>query len=109
MQAIQTKWLGPTNTQGSRVKAFSVAFPRGVTVGWDYALGVEGNHDAAARAFIVSKCWQGIWARGCSPDGKGNVYVYVCVGRSYGPTAKLKRLAAALGSEAIYVPIGGAE
>lgn len=104
MQAISTKFLGPTNFKGSRIRAFSEAFPRGVIVGWDYALGVEGNNDAAARAFIKAKGWQGVWARGAACDGKGNVYV--CVGRSYGPTAKLKRLATALGSEAIYVPIG---
>lgn len=84
MQAIQTKFIGPTNHRGSRVKAFSEAFPRGVTVGWDYGAGndtgrsdVEANHDEAARAFIVSKGWHGVWARGATRDG----YVYVCLSR----------------------------
>jgi hypothetical protein len=62
MQAIQTKWLGPANTRGSRVEAFAEAFPRGVTVGWDYGAGnatgqsdTEANHDAAARARSSSR------------------------------------------------------
>jgi hypothetical protein len=84
MRAIQTKWLGPTNTRGSRVKASTEAFPRGVTVSWDYGAGngtgqsdVEANHDSAARAFIVSKGWHGVWVRGSTRDG----FVYVCLSR----------------------------
>lgn len=75
MQAVQTRFFGPTNTRGSRVRAFSEAFPRGVTVPYDHALNSEDNHDAAARAFIVAHEWYGTWVRGGSPDSKGNVYV----------------------------------
>lgn len=79
MQAIQTRYIGPTNYLGSRVKAYSEAFPRGVIVPFDYALNTEARHDAAARAFIVAKCWHGSWVRGGSPDGRG--FVYVCLSR----------------------------
>lgn len=45
MQAIQTRYLGPTNTLGSRIKA---RCERGsLTVQWDYGMGVEANHRAA--------------------------------------------------------------
>ncbi len=77
MQAIQTRYIGPTNTRGSRIKAYSEAFPRGVTVPFDYSLSTEARHDAAARAFIVSKGWHGAWVRGGSPDGRGYVYVFL--------------------------------
>lgn len=76
MQAIQTRYFGPTNMRGSRIKAFSEAFPRGVTVPFEHAIGIEGNHDAAARAFIKAHEWYGSWARGGAADNRG--YVYVC-------------------------------
>jgi hypothetical protein len=93
MQAIQTRWIGPTNTRGSRVRAFSEAFPRGVIVGWDYGAGngtgqsdVEANHDLAARAFIKRVGWFGTWARGATREG----YVYVCLARSTGAKRAIK-------------------
>ena len=49
--AIVTKYLGPTNTRGARVKATCDA--GSVTVAWDYALNEEDNHNAAARALIL--------------------------------------------------------
>lgn len=51
MQAIETKYLGPTNTLGSRIKA---SCERGsITVQWDYSLGVEDNHRAAAARLLA--------------------------------------------------------
>lgn len=49
--AITTKFIGPTNTRGSRVKAF---LPSGlsVTLSWDHALEVDENHHKAAKACI---------------------------------------------------------
>jgi hypothetical protein len=73
MQAIETKFLGPTNYRGSRVKAIAQA--GSVTVPWDHALSTEANHDAAARALILRWDWHGTWVRGGRADGKGNVYV----------------------------------
>jgi len=81
MQAIQTRFIGATNTRGSRVKAFTEGFPRGVTVGYEHAASVEGAHDAAFLAFVRARGWWGLWARGASPDKRGNVYV--CVATAY--------------------------
>jgi hypothetical protein len=49
--AIVTKFLGPTNTRGSRVKAF---LPSGlsVTLSWDHALNSQENHHKAAKACV---------------------------------------------------------
>ena len=57
---IITKYLGPTNYKGSRVKAshrrdsdrtFSITVP------WDDALNSAENHLAAARALVGKACW----------------------------------------------------
>lgn len=76
-QAIHTRYFGPTNTRGSRVKAYSEAFPRGISVPWDYALNSEENHMAAAKNFATVKGWDGVWVAGGAADGKGNVYVRI--------------------------------
>jgi hypothetical protein len=82
-QAITTKFLGPTNNRGSRVKATCEA--GSVTVGWDYGAGngtglsdVEANHDRAALALIRKMGWDGSWVRG----GMRNGNVYVCIKRA---------------------------
>jgi hypothetical protein len=50
MQAITTKYYGPGNVRGSRLKA---ECDRGsLTVEWDYSLGVDENHATAARALL---------------------------------------------------------
>lgn len=51
MQAIETKYLAPTNYLCSRIKA---TCDRGsLTVEWNHSLGIEGNHRAAAEALIA--------------------------------------------------------
>ena len=77
-QAITTKFIGPTNCRGSRVKATCQA--GSVTIGWDDALDINENHDAAARALAEKFGWEGDWVGGGHPIGHGNVYV--CVQRS---------------------------
>lgn len=86
MQAIVTKYLGPTNSKGSRVKATCEARPRGLSVGWDYGAGnatgqsdIEANHNRAAVALIRSMGWLGTWARGALPSGG---YCYVSLARA---------------------------
>lgn len=54
-QAIQTKYLGPTNHRGSRVKASCAA--GSVTVPWDHALNTENNHAAACAALCAKLGW----------------------------------------------------
>lgn len=73
--AIGTKFLGPTDHRGSRVKAFrmddkSVA----VTLDWDHALDSVDNHRAAIEAFIAQReseggNWAGRWIIGAGTDG----------------------------------------
>jgi hypothetical protein len=73
MQAITTKFVGPTNHRGSRVTARAQAGK--VTVSWDHALDIDANHDQAALALIRKFGWSGTWHRGGMPGGEGNVYV----------------------------------
>ena len=77
-QAIVTKWLGPTNVRGSRVKATASA--GSVTVPWDHKLGIEDNHRAAAYALRDKFGWNdpyyGKLHMGGLPEGMGG-YVFV--------------------------------
>ena len=51
MQAIVTRYHGPTNFKGSR---YSAKCSRGrIMVSADYALNSEGNHKAAAAALVA--------------------------------------------------------
>ena len=73
MQAITTKYIGPTNYKPGRIKATCQAAK--ITVSWDHALSMEANHDMAALALRVHLGWSGTWIAGALPDGSGNVYV----------------------------------
>jgi hypothetical protein len=66
-QAIQTKFLGPTNFRGARVKATADA--GSITLSWDYGLGVEGNHRAAAVALANHYGWPTDMVGGGLPGG----------------------------------------
>ena len=55
-QAIETRYVGPTNHRGSRVIATTPGGARMVSA-WDYALGIEGNHRAAAEALRAKLDW----------------------------------------------------
>jgi len=74
-QAIVTKYLGPTNHRGSRIKATATAGT--VTVPWDSAQGVDENHERAARALAQRFNWldRNTLAGGCLP---GSVYAHCC-------------------------------
>lgn len=56
MKAIITKYHGPTNTRGSRIRASDLDGNR-VTVSFDHALNGDGNHDAAAVALCRKMGW----------------------------------------------------
>lgn len=73
-QCIHTRYLGPTNVRGSRVKARSSS-GLSRTLSWDDALGLEANHTAAARALAEQLGWTGRWVGGAAPDERGYVYV----------------------------------
>lgn len=72
-QAIVTKYLGPTNFRGSRIKAS--AYAGSVTIDYDASLNTEQNHMAAARKLAHKYGWKGTWYAGGLPGADGNVYV----------------------------------
>lgn len=55
MQAITTHFSGPTNTRGARLITKCDAKRR--MIGWDYALGIEENHRAAATLLAQELGW----------------------------------------------------
>jgi len=76
MQAIVTKYIGPTNHRGSRVKASAQAGT--VTLGWDHALNPDNNHRAAALALMARFGWQEhstLSEGGSLPNGTGECFV----------------------------------
>jgi len=83
MQTIITKYLGPTATLGSRIKAMTSSGHKGstYTVGWDHSLNVEGNHTYAAQLLLNKLGWQGKWRMGGLPSG----YVFVNTDANYMP------------------------
>lgn len=80
-QAIATKFLGPTNHHGARIKASAEA--GSVTVPWDHSLSTEQNHVAAAKAFAAKWEWTGAWAGGALPDGRGFAFVRLPTGMHF--------------------------
>ena len=75
VQAILTKYIGPSNVRGSRIKATASA--GSVTVGYNHALNTEDNHKAAAEALRDKFGWKGDMAQG----GLENGYAFVFTSR----------------------------
>lgn len=73
MQVIETKFHGPTDTKGARVSASSYGFGS-VTLPWDHALTSEGNHKAAAKAFMDKCEWFGRYI--CGHNKRGMTFVF---------------------------------
>lgn len=55
-QAIETKYIGPTNHRGARIKATSGSGLT-VTVEWNYAANPEENHLVAAKILCAKYGW----------------------------------------------------
>lgn len=72
-QAIVTKYIGPTNTRGSRIKASaaagSIMMPR------DDSLGIEENHAKAAEMLARKFNWTGRYFQGGMPSDDGYCFV----------------------------------
>lgn len=75
--AIFTRYLGPTNTKGSRIKA--TARGVSVTVPLDHSLDLVERHEKAARALLVKLGWQDhrTALAGETPDERGYVFVAI--------------------------------
>lgn len=74
-QAIQVKYLNPTDTRGSRWKATAAA--GSVTVGYDHGRSGEKNAEAAMLALVKKFGWDkfpATWQGGVLPNGD---YVFV--------------------------------
>lgn len=73
MVAIHTKFIGPTNTRGSRYKAYTTKGNKVVTIGAP----VDGRdgHTAAAIAYCRVLGWTGKLISGGTDEG--NVYVFL--------------------------------
>lgn len=85
MKAITTKFFGPTNFRGSRVKA-SDGDGQQITLGWEHALSSEENHDRAALALCAKMNWPGKLVRGWIKKG----YVYCFIERPNGKFKPIK-------------------
>lgn len=68
MKAIQTKYLGPTNTRGSRIKAWAEG-GHSVTIPYPHELSGMEVHRAAAVALAERMKWPTDLVGGGLPNG----------------------------------------
>jgi hypothetical protein len=78
MQYIQTKYLSPTNTKGSRIKAIASFAGDSITIPYDYSLDCEQAHAKAAMELAKKLEWEGEYAAGGNDTG----YVFAFIGHS---------------------------
>lgn len=75
MKAIQTKYLGPTNCRGSRIKATDNDGNK-VTIPYPYELHQgEDMHRKAARALCDKMGWKGRLVGGALKNGYAFVFL----------------------------------
>lgn len=72
MKAIETRYLGPTNTRGSRIIATDGDGNR-ITIPYPHQLSGEACHRAAAEALCAKMRWTGRLIGGATLRG----YVFV--------------------------------
>jgi hypothetical protein len=72
MQAIVTKYYGPTNHRGSRIKA-TAGNGASVTIPYPHELNIEAAHRKAAETLLTRMGWTGRLIAGGLSDG----YVFV--------------------------------
>ena len=68
MKAISTRYLGPTDRNGDRVKA-NDGDGNTITIPWDYAQSNETNHQFAALALAGKMQWGGTMHGGHTRNG----------------------------------------
>lgn len=78
-QAIFTKFVGPTNHRGARIKVSCDA--KTITVPWNYEKDVDFNHIDARNALVEQLGWSGKWEMGSAPAKSKVGFVHVCVRR----------------------------
>lgn len=79
MIAIHTKYMGPTNTRGGRIKAYNGK--RSLTIDYPHELNSEQAHYMAAKRFIEKHLTYVLtpdrMVYGDSADGRGYVFCFV--------------------------------
>lgn len=80
--AIRTKYYGPTNTKGSRIKAMAEAGKHigettSVFTTYDCALDSYDNHERAAKRLCEKLEWEGTFTSGSLNNDGGMVFVYL--------------------------------
>lgn len=83
MQAIITKFIGPTNTRGARIKATWQRFDGEVkrVLSYDHKVSERDNHAAAAMALVREYSDGGNnWTAGELPNGG---YAFVMLGEEF--------------------------
>lgn len=73
-KAIMTRYIGPTDLKGSRVKAFD-SDGQSVTIGYDSSLSSSQAHAKAAEALCRKMGWKGTLVSGGVKGGE--VFVFV--------------------------------
>lgn len=75
-QSITTKYIGPTDHRGAKIKATSSS---GLKAIFSYAdeLSIDDNHKMATVGLCRKLGWHGKLAVGGAPKGTGNVFVFV--------------------------------
>lgn len=110
-QGITTRYLGPTNSKGSRIKAIarkasswgpemSLAEPRA------YRLNTEEDHTRVAHLLATKLGWSGLWIAGGKPEEDGNMYVNLDVGPGTDLHVHMSNLGSLVeGRDWFYVPV----
>lgn len=80
-QSITTKYLGPTNARGSRIKAIArkrdaLGKEMSLTEPYRYE-GTEQEHCRAAKLLAAKLGWSGLWVGGGNVDENGYVFVNI--------------------------------
>ena len=74
MRTIQTKYIGPSNVRGSRIKAWVADEPKmQATIPYDHAMDNFHCHLKAAKALADKINWHGSYIAGSTKNG----YVFV--------------------------------
>ena len=76
MKAIVTKYIGPSNTRGSRIKARAEGV-KPLTIPYPHELSGTAVHAAAALALCRRMGWAGTLVSGGMPDLSGEVFCFL--------------------------------
>ncbi len=80
MQTISTRYIGPSNTRGSRIIATTSGGIRKVYP-YQHDMDIDGNHTGAAWRLAESLGWHGNWQGGHTERGM----VFVLVDGTFSP------------------------